>query len=74
MHSAAFPDVLERIMPADGTKSIGDQFVAVLKEMGKLQNFSVAIEGARIPLELATDTSALVGQRVVVKYLPGPRK
>ena len=39
--------------------------------MGKLQNFSVAIEGARVSLELSTDTSVLVGQRVVVKYLPG---
>ena len=61
-------------MPADGTKSIGDLFVGVMKEMGKLQNFSVAIEGARVSLELDTDTSALVGQRVVVKYLPGPCK
>ena len=59
-------------MPADGTTTIGDLFVGVLKEMGKLQNFSVAIEGARVPLELSTDTSVLVGQRVVVKYLPGP--
>lgn len=70
--SAAFPDVLERIMPADGTTSIGDLFVGVLKEMRKLRNFSVAVEGARVPLELGTDTSVLVGQRVVVKYLPGP--
>lgn len=61
-------------MPADGSKTIGELFVGVLKEMGKLRNFSVAVEGARVPLELDTDTSALVGQRVVVKYLPGPCK
>lgn len=68
---AAFPDVLERILPADGTKTIGDLFVGVLKEMGKLQNFSVGLEGARVSLELSTNTSVLVGQRVVIKYLPG---
>lgn len=73
-HSATFPDVLERILPADGTKSIGDLFVGVLREMSKLQNFSVSIEGARVSLELDTDTSELVGQRVVVKYLPGQCK
>ena len=28
-------------------------------------------EGSRVPLELDVDTSVLVGQRVVVKYLPG---
>lgn len=61
-------------MPADGSTSIGDLFARLLKEMGKLQNFSVAVEGARVPLELSTDTSVLVGQRVVVKYLPGPCK
>lgn len=72
LYSATFPNVPERILPADGTQTIGDLFVGVLQEMGKLQKFSVAIEGARVPLELSTDTSVLVGQRVVVKYLPGP--
>ena len=46
----------------------------LMREMGKLQNFSVAIEGARVGLDLETDTSGLIGQRVVVKYMPGPRK
>ncbi len=59
-------------MPADGRKTLGELFVGVLREMGKLQNFSVAVEGARVGLNFETDTSALIGQRVVVKYLPGP--
>ena len=50
---------------------MGELLVGILKEMDKLRNFSVAVEGARVPLDFETDTSALVGQRVVVKYLPG---
>ena len=46
----------------------------VLKEMDKLQNFQIYCEGSRVPLELSVDTSVLVGQRVIVKYLPGPCK
>ncbi len=72
IYRASFPDVLERILPADGRKTLGELFVGVLREMGKLQNFSVAVEGARVGLNFETDTSALIGQRVVVKYLPGP--
>ncbi len=66
--------MLERILPADGTERVGDLFAGVLREMGKLQNFSVAVEGARVPLEFGTNTSCLIGQRVVVKYIPGKCK
>ena len=59
-------------MPADGSTTIRDLFVEVLKDMGKPQNFSVTVEGARASLELDTDTSVLIGQCVVVKYLPSP--
>lgn len=69
---AAFPDVLEKILPADGSTSVGSLFLSILKDMDKLQNFQVYLEGSRVPLELTVDTSVLVGQRVVVKYLPGP--
>lgn len=70
-HRASFPDVLEMILPADGRKTVGEVFVGILKDLEKLRNFSVGIEGARVPLNLDTDTSALIGQKVVVKYLPG---
>ena len=59
-------------MPADGSTTIGDLIARVLKEMGKLQNFSVSVEGSRTSLNLDVNTSVLVGQRVIVKYLPGP--
>ena len=65
-----FPDVPEKILPANGTKTIGALFTSVLKDIGKQQNFAVYLEGSRVPLELGIDTSVLVGQRVVVKYLP----
>lgn len=74
MYSAALPDVLERILPADGQKQVGHLFVEVLQEIGKLQNFAVYLEGSRVPLELDVDTSVLVGQKVYLKYLPGPCK
>ena len=73
-YSAAFPDVLERILPADGLKRVGHLFAEVLQEIGKLQNFAIYLEGSRVPLELDVDTSVLVGQKVNVKYLPGPCK
>ena len=71
-HSAAIPDVLERILPADGTKTVGELFYEVLESIGKLQNFAVYLEGSRVPLELSVDTSVLVGQKVFIKYLQGP--
>lgn len=38
---AVFPDVPEKILPADGTKSVGMLFSNVLREDGKSQNFVV---------------------------------
>jgi len=70
--SATFPDQLDKILPADGSRTVGELFVSVLKDMEKLQNFQVYCEGSRVPLELGVDTSVLVGQKVNVKFLPGP--
>ena len=64
--------MMERILPANGKKTVGDLVIGILKDMAKLQNFSVAVEGARVSLDFDTDTSALIGQKVVIKYLPGP--
>ena len=44
----------------------------MLEGISKLQNFAVYLEGSRVPLELSVDTSVLVGQKVFIKYIPGP--
>ena len=64
--------MLEKILPADGTKTVGELFYGELEAMGKLQNFAVYLDGSRVPLELDVDTSVLVGQKVSIKYLTGP--
>jgi hypothetical protein len=66
--------MLEKILPADGTKTVGELFYEVLEGTGKLQNFAVYMEGSRVPLDFNVDTSVLVGQKVLIKYLPGPCK
>ena len=73
-NSAVIPDMLEKILPADGTKTVGELFYEVLEGIGKLQNFAVYMEGSRVPLDFNVDTSVLVGQKVLIKYLPGPCK
>ena len=73
-NSAVIPDMLEKILPADGTKTVGELFYEVLEGIGKLQNFAVYMEGSRVPLDFSVDTSVLVGQKVLIKYLPGPCK
>ena len=66
--------MLEKILPANGTKTVGELFYEVLEGIGKLQNFAVYMEGSRVPLDFNVDTSVLVGQKVLIKYLPGPCK
>ncbi len=39
--SAEFPDVPERILPADGRATVGGIFNRIMKESGKTQNFAV---------------------------------
>ena len=73
-YSAVIPDMLEKILPADGTKTVGELFYEVLEGTGKLQNFAVYMEGSRVPLDFNVDTSVLVGQKVLIKFLPGPCK
>ena len=72
--SASFADVLEKILPADGTTTIGNLISGVLIEMGKLPNFSLTLVGIRVQVPLNLDASVLVGQTVFVKYLPIPPK
>ena len=43
-------------------------------ERGKVDSYSVYLEGARAPLELNTTTSNLEGHTVAIKYNPASSK
>ncbi|KAL5471520.1 hypothetical protein EMCRGX_G029643 [Ephydatia muelleri] len=62
----------EKVLPASSNRSPRELVASLLSERGKLQNFAIYMEGSSVPLDASIDTSILVGQRVVVKLLPGP--
>ena len=68
--SATFPDMLEIVLLADGSKTVRDLFNQVLIERGKMEPYSIYIDGARAPLELDMTSAVLDGHTVSVKYLP----
>jgi len=62
-YRAVFPDVPEKILPADGTKSVGLLFNNVLRGVGKSQNFAIYMVSVILMYVDRTGVSSLKASR-----------
>ena len=69
-----FPDLPDITLPVDGTTTIRQLLDKTMIDRGKVESYSVYLEGARAPLELNTATSNLEGHTIAIKYNPASSK
>jgi hypothetical protein len=68
--TVTFPDGPDAILPADGSTTLRLLLDKTLADRGKVNSYSVYLEGARAPLELNVSTSNLEGHVITIKYNP----
>ena len=72
--SVKFPDHADVVLPANSSYTLRDLFDNMMVEKGKMDSYSVYLEGARAPIELNMSAGNLEGHIVHIKYNPSNSK